>query len=42
MTGGVNGVALAVFALFFLLVTVADSLAARWHKADDEHSINCV
>ena len=40
MTGSVNGVALAVFALFFLAVTVLGFLAARWRKADDEHTLD--
>ena len=40
MTGGVNGVALAVFALFFLAVTVLGFLAARWRKAGDEHTLD--
>ncbi|MEV6940762.1 monocarboxylate uptake permease MctP [Streptomyces sp. NPDC051172] len=40
MTGGVNGVALAVFALFFLAVTVMGFLAARWRKADNEHTLD--
>jgi solute:Na+ symporter, SSS family len=40
MTGGVNGVALAVFALFFLLVTVMGFLAARWRKAGDGYTLD--
>ncbi|MEV6942638.1 monocarboxylate uptake permease MctP [Streptomyces sp. NPDC051172] len=40
MTGGVNVVALAVFALFFLLVTVMGFLAARWRKSGDEHTLD--
>ncbi|MFK4101025.1 monocarboxylate uptake permease MctP [Streptomyces sp. NPDC019531] len=40
MTGGVNGVALAVFVLFFLAVTVMGFLAARWRKADNEHTLD--
>ncbi|MFF4801036.1 monocarboxylate uptake permease MctP [Streptomyces sp. NPDC001351] len=40
MTGGVNGMALAVFALFFLLVTVMGFLAARWRKSGDGHTLD--
>ncbi|MFF1723709.1 monocarboxylate uptake permease MctP [Streptomyces sviceus] len=40
MNGGVNGVALAVFALFFLAVTVMGFLAARWRKPDDVHTLD--
>lgn len=40
MNGGVNGVALAVFVFFFLLVTVMGFRAARWRKAADEHSLD--
>ncbi|QTD96041.1 monocarboxylate uptake permease MctP [Streptomyces cyanogenus] len=39
MTDGVNGVALAVFALFFLAVTVLGFLAACWRKGD-EHTLD--
>ncbi|MGW3247184.1 monocarboxylate uptake permease MctP [Streptomyces sp. NPDC001070] len=35
MKDGVNGVALAVFIFFFLVVTVLGFLAARWRKADN-------
>ena len=35
MKNPVNGVALAVFIFFFLLVTVLGFLAARWRKADN-------
>jgi SSS family solute:Na+ symporter len=37
---GVNGVALGVFIFFFLLVTVMGFLAARWRKAENEHSLD--
>jgi solute:Na+ symporter, SSS family len=37
---GVNGVALAVFIIFFLAVTVMGFLAARWRKAENEHSLD--
>jgi SSS family solute:Na+ symporter len=37
---GVNGVALGVFIFFFLAVTVMGFLAARWRRADDEHSLD--
>lgn len=35
MKDGVNGVALAVFIFFFLVVTVLGFLAARWRKAEN-------
>lgn len=35
MTRGVDGVALAVFVFFFLLVTVMGFLAARWRRAEN-------
>jgi SSS family solute:Na+ symporter len=37
---GVNGVALGVFIFFFLAVTVMGFLAARWRKAENEHSLD--
>ncbi|MDQ0751203.1 SSS family solute:Na+ symporter [Streptomyces africanus] len=40
MNDGVNGVALAVFIFFFLAVTVMGFLAARWRKAENEHSLD--
>ena len=40
MKDGVNGVALAVFIFFFLAVTVMGFLAARWRKAENEHSLD--
>nr|WSY51898.1 sodium:solute symporter family protein [Streptomyces sp. NBC_00886] len=40
MNGGVNGVALGVFIFFFLAVTVLGFLAARWRRADNEHSLD--
>ncbi|EST18822.1 hypothetical protein M878_43700 [Streptomyces roseochromogenus subsp. oscitans DS 12.976] len=40
MTGGVNGVALAVFAFFFLALTVMGFRAARRSKPDNEHSLD--
>ncbi|MFG7942812.1 monocarboxylate uptake permease MctP [Streptomyces cacaoi] len=40
MNGGVNGVALAVFVFFFVLVTVMGFRAARWRKAENEHSLD--
>ncbi|MEU3841845.1 monocarboxylate uptake permease MctP [Streptomyces sp. NPDC028635] len=40
MKDGVNGVALGVFIFFFLLVTVLGFLAARWRKAENEHSLD--
>ena len=38
MNGGVNGVALGVFIFFFLAVTVMGFLAARWRRADNQHT----
>ncbi|MDX3236450.1 sodium:solute symporter [Streptomyces sp. ME03-5709C] len=35
MKDGVNGVALAVFIFFFLVVTILGFLAARWRKAEN-------
>jgi SSS family solute:Na+ symporter len=35
MNNGVNGVALAVFLIFFLAVTVMGFLAARWRRAEN-------
>ncbi|MFD8674732.1 monocarboxylate uptake permease MctP [Streptomyces seoulensis] len=40
MPNGVNGVALAVFILFFLAVTVMGFLASRWRRADNAHSLD--
>ena len=40
MKDGVNGVALGVFIFFFLAVTVMGFLAARWRRADNEHSLD--
>lgn len=40
MNDGVNGVALGVFIFFFLAVTVLGFLAARWRRADNEHSLD--
>ncbi|MFD8301240.1 monocarboxylate uptake permease MctP [Streptomyces sp. NPDC059690] len=40
MKDGVNGVALAVFVLFFVAVTVMGFLAARWRRAETEHSLD--
>ncbi|MFF0427280.1 monocarboxylate uptake permease MctP [Streptomyces sp. NPDC004520] len=40
MKDGVNGVALGVFVFFFLAVTVMGFLAARWRKAENEHSLD--
>ncbi|WP_415951921.1 monocarboxylate uptake permease MctP [Streptomyces sp. KLOTTS4A1] len=40
MNDGVNGVALAVFIFFFVLVTVMGFLAARWRRAANEHSLD--
>ncbi|WP_225821481.1 monocarboxylate uptake permease MctP [Streptomyces naphthomycinicus] len=40
MTGDVNGTALAVFALFFLAVTVMGFSAAHWRKAAGEPSLD--
>jgi SSS family solute:Na+ symporter len=40
MSNGVNGVALAVFIFFFLLVTVMGFLAARWRRADNAMNLD--
>ncbi|OIJ98275.1 monocarboxylate uptake permease MctP [Streptomyces monashensis] len=40
MKNGVNGVALGVFIFFFLAVTVMGFLAARWRRAENEHSLD--
>jgi SSS family solute:Na+ symporter len=40
MKDGVNGVALGVFIFFFVLVTAMGFLAARWRKAENEHSLD--
>ncbi|GAA3840180.1 sodium:solute symporter family protein [Streptomyces coacervatus] len=40
MPNGVNGVALAVFILFFLAVTVMGFLATHWRKPENEHSLD--
>ncbi|MEU0273732.1 sodium:solute symporter, partial [Streptomyces sp. NPDC006307] len=40
MQDGVNGVALGVFVFFFLAVTVMGFRAARWRKAENEHSLD--
>lgn len=40
MKDGVNGVALGVFIFFFVAVTVMGFLAARWRKAENEHSLD--
>ncbi len=40
MKDGVNGVALGVCIFFFLAVTVMGFLAARWRKAENEHSLD--
>ncbi|WP_335940832.1 monocarboxylate uptake permease MctP [Streptomyces sp. PTD5-9] len=40
MRDGVNGVALGVFVLFFLAVTVMGFMAARWRKAENEASLD--
>ncbi|WP_052867350.1 monocarboxylate uptake permease MctP [Streptomyces niger] len=40
MKDGVNGVALAVFLFFFLVVTVMGFLATRWRKPDDAASLD--
>ncbi|GGZ75833.1 monocarboxylate uptake permease MctP [Streptomyces echinoruber] len=40
MKDGVNGVALGVCVFFFLLVTVMGFLAARWRRAENEHSLD--
>ncbi|NLU72021.1 sodium:solute symporter [Streptomyces sp. HNM0575] len=37
---GINGVALAVFIFFFLLVTAMGFLAARWRKAENADSLD--
>jgi solute:Na+ symporter, SSS family len=37
---GVNGVALGVFVFFFLAVTAVGFLAARWRRAENEHSLD--
>jgi SSS family solute:Na+ symporter len=36
MNGGVNGVALTVFIIFFLAVTVMGFLAARWRRSEND------
>ncbi len=40
MNDGVNGVALAVFVFFFVLVTAMGFLAARWRRAANEHTLD--
>ena len=40
MKDGVNGVALGVFVFFFLAVTALGFLAARWRRAENEHSLD--
>ncbi|MEU6401293.1 monocarboxylate uptake permease MctP [Streptomyces sp. NPDC046985] len=40
MKDGVNGVALGVFLFFFVLVTVLGFVAARWRRAENEHSLD--
>ncbi|MFE1949135.1 sodium:solute symporter, partial [Streptomyces sp. NPDC059524] len=40
MNDGVNGVALTVFILFFVAVTVMGFLAARWRRAENEASLD--
>src|SRR5690242_2844400 len=40
MKGGVNGVTLGVFVVFFLAVTVMGFVAARWRKAGNGHSLD--
>ncbi|MER5446039.1 sodium:solute symporter family protein [Streptomyces sp. NPDC002764] len=40
MKDGVNGVALGVFIFFFVAVTVMGFLAARWRRAETEHSLD--
>ncbi|OIJ67037.1 monocarboxylate uptake permease MctP [Streptomyces mangrovisoli] len=40
MKTGVNGVALGVFVFFFLAVTVLGFWAARWRKAETEHTLD--
>ncbi|MFJ9849768.1 monocarboxylate uptake permease MctP [Streptomyces sp. NPDC101150] len=39
-SGGVNGIALAVFVFFFLAVTVMGFLAARWRKAEESANLD--
>ncbi|GAA0455416.1 sodium:solute symporter family protein [Streptomyces olivaceiscleroticus] len=39
-SGGVNGIALAVFIFFFLAVTVMGFLAARWRKAEQSDNLD--
>ena len=39
-TGGVNGVALAVLVVLFLLVTVAGFMASRFKRADSLESLD--
>ncbi|MGW1023030.1 monocarboxylate uptake permease MctP [Streptomyces sp. NPDC002577] len=40
MKNDVNGVALTVFILFFVAVTVMGFMAARWRKAENENSLD--
>ncbi|OEV05896.1 monocarboxylate uptake permease MctP [Streptomyces oceani] len=40
MNDGVNGVALAVFTFFFLLVTVMGFMAARWRRAAEADNLD--
>lgn len=40
MKDGVNGVALAVFLFFFVVVTVMGFLAARWRKAENADNLD--
>ncbi len=40
MKHGVNGVALAVFIIFFLAVTVMGFLAARWRKPENGQTLD--
>ncbi|WP_369035886.1 monocarboxylate uptake permease MctP [Streptomyces adonidis] len=40
MNDGVNGVALAVFIIFFLAVTVIGFMASRWRRAENENSLD--
>src|SRR3954470_8245935 len=40
MKDGVNGVALAVFIIFFLAVTVMGFLAARWRAAENADNLD--
>ncbi|WP_155060691.1 monocarboxylate uptake permease MctP [Streptomyces blattellae] len=40
MKDGVNGVALAVFILFFVVVTVMGFLASRWRRAENEQTLD--